>query len=283
MSIEWALQKHYWKHDCAFRIKWSVCFGDIDSIAVLCKICKQIFRCLFEVVFVVSLYSWCPTSGMVASCCVNPALYKIYGKYTHKYGSSIELLFSLRFQRIFIWKIHRYSIMHIPISFITFVIFFFFRRHQYENRKWFALYICHVLQIDLNPTQRWFPCKDEYKTKKKLVVQRNSYRARIYICKWYTCIRFIICRIDKRTPIKGWLSFTCVAAFCRFNNGSDERFRNRRSLFCGGGSFFRWGDGCEQSSLWKTRDRDARTAYSTISHVNRMGNGIRSWVSWVWN
>lgn len=57
-----------------------------------------------------------------------------------------------------------------------------------------------------------------------------------------------------------WL--TCCAAFCRFSNGSDERFRNKRNLFSRGcGSFFFCcGDGAWYSIFWNTRERAANIA-----------------------
>lgn len=65
-------------------------------------------------------------------------------------------------------------------------------------------------------------------------------------------------------PVDGiWVFtfFTCCAAFCKLSNGSEERFKKRRSLFSrGGGSFLRCGDGAWYKSFWKTRDRAARTA-----------------------
>lgn len=37
---------------------------------------------------------------------------------------------------------------------------------------------------------------------------------------------------------------TWLAAFCKFNNGSEDLFKNNLNLFSlGGGSFFRCGDG----------------------------------------
>lgn len=59
------------------------------------------------------------------------------------------------------------------------------------------------------------------------LVGSESYRSIMFAGFIYLYL-FMVCH---------WL--TCCAAFCRFSNGSDERFRNKRNLFSRGcGSFF---------------------------------------------
>ena len=58
-------------------------------------------------------------------------------------------------------------------------------------------------------------------------------------CESYICIMFAWIYLFFYF-INVWFAWlTCCAAFCRFSNGSDERFRNNRNLFSRGcGSFF---------------------------------------------